>query len=343
MAYQFEQEILEAGVNNVVPSYAPFCETYFYLQEATEADFNQLKFEIGIQELGVMEATGVELIYEQDEEKSQSVKDKIVAFIKAQWEKVKGAFDKMLKVIQEKIAKAKEKFTGKVISNIKKNLANGRLKETGKDGVVKSYGKFAKYDGLDKIANLSASSLKAEEATTDVDISLDELKKKYRGEEFEVNRDWIASNVDFIVKTALDFKFTKSSILKGYNDVKKGFDEEIKKVKVGPAEIKVKTDAAKAHVKTLNKIASAAVALYVERQAKALGLLTKVAVGTLAKSETEKAVAKDAKEAAKAKKAADKEAKKAEKNGEKKEETEQEAAVMESYTSEIERMFDWNF
>lgn len=338
MAYQFEQEILEAGVNNVVPSYAPFCETYFYLQEATEADFNQLKFEIGIQELGVMEATGVELIYEQDEEKSQSVKDKIVAFIKAQWEKVKGAFDKMLKAIQEKMAKAKDKFTSKVISNIKKNLANGRLKEK-----EKGFGKFANYDGLNNLMKMGKTALKNVEATTDLDVSLDKLKKDYRGDDFIVNREWITNNVDLIVNTALDFKFTKSSILKGYNDVKKEFDEMIKKVKVGPAEIKVKTEAAKNHVKTLNKIASAAVALYVERQARALKILTQIAVGTLAKSDSEKESVKAEKEAAKAKKAADKEAKKAEKNGEKKEEVEQEAAVMESYTSEIERMFDWNF
>lgn len=339
MAYEFEKEILEASVVNVVPSYAPFCETYFYLQEATEKDYNQLMFDIGIQELGVLEATGSEIIYEADEEKAASVKDKIIAFIKAQWEKVKGAFDKMLKAIQEKMAAAKAKFSGNVIAKIKKNLEAGRLKETDKDGAVRSFGKFAKYDGLDKIAALSASALKTEEATTDADVSVDELKKKYRGEEFDVDRQWIASNVDFIVKTALDFKFAKGSILKGYNDVKKGFDEEIKKVKVGPVEVKVKTDAAKAHVKTLNKIASAAVALYVERQSKALGLLTKVAVGTLAKSDTEKAVAKEEKDAKKAAKAAEKEAKKAEKKGEAK----QEAAVMESYTSEIEKMFDWNF
>ena len=334
MAYEFEKEILEANVVNVVPSYAPFCETYFYLQEATEKDYNQLMFDIGIQELGVLEATGSEIIYEADEEKAASVKDKIIAFIKAQWEKVKGAFDKMLKAIQEKMAAAKAKFSGNVIAKIKKNLEAGRLKDK-----EKGFGKFAKYDGLDKIAALSASALKTEEATTDADVSIDELKKKYRGEEFDVDRQWIASNVDFIVKTALDFKFAKGSILKGYNDVKKGFDEEIKKVKVGPVEVKVKTDAAKAHVKTLNKIASAAVALYVERQSRALGLLTKVAVGTLAKSETEKAVAKEDKEAKKAAKAAEKEAKKAGK----KEEAKQEAAVMESYTSEIEKMFDWNF
>ena len=331
MAYEFEKEILEANVVNVVPSYAPFCETYFYLQEATEKDYNQLMFDIGIQELGVLEATGSEIIYEADEEKAASVKDKIIDFIKAQWEKVKGAFDKMLKAIQEKMAAAKAKFSGNVIAKIKKNLEAGRLKDK-----EKGFGKFAKYDGLDKIAALSASALKTEEATTDADVSIDELKKKYRGEEFDVDRQWIASNVDFIVKTALDFKFAKGSILKGYNDVKKGFDEEIKKVKVGPVEVKVKTDAAKAHVKTLNKIASAAVALYVERQSRALGLLTKVAVGTLAKSETEKAAAKKEKEDAKAAKKAETEAKK---NGE----VQGESAVMESYTSEIEKMFDWNF
>jgi hypothetical protein len=343
--YEFQAEILEAGVNHVVPSYAPFCDTYLYLQESTEADWNALTREIGIYELGVLESTGAEIVYEADgdaegeakaSESKKSVIDKIVAFIKAQWEKVKGAFDNLLKKIQEKAAKAKEKFSGNVVAKIKANLDKGRLKETDKDGVVKSFGKFAPYEGLDKLASMSAKELKGEQNTTDVDVSLDDLKKKYRGTEFDVERQWIASHVEDIVKYAFDFKFTKRSVLSSYNEVKKGFDEEIKKVKVGPVEIKQKTEHAKAQVKTLNKIASAAVQLYIERQSRALGLLTKVAVGTLGKSDAEKAVDKEKREKAKADKAAAKEAKKAEK-------TNESGDLTINYSSEIERLFDWNF
>lgn len=328
--YEFQAEIIEAGVNHVVPSYAPFCETYLYLQESTEADWNALMFDLGIRELGVLEATGTSMVYEAEDgeatENKKNVIDKIVEFIKKQWEKVKGAFDKLIKKIQEKMAAAKEKFNADTIAKIKKNLAAGRLKETDKNGVVRTFGKFADYAGLDKLANASAKELKSEENATDVDIKVDDLKKKYRGEEFDVDRKWIEANIDKIVGFAFDFKIAKKSILTSYNDVKKGFDEEIKIVKVGKVELKQKSEHAKAQVKTLNKIASAAVQLHVEREMRALAILTKVAVGTLAKSEAEKQVAKEEKEAKKAKK-----------------EEVKESAVTESYSTEIEKLFDWNF
>ena len=237
------------------------------------------------------------------------------------------------------MAAAKAKFTGKTIANIKKNLEAGRLKETDKDGAVKSYGKFYSYEGLDKIAAMTASELKAEENTTDVDVKLEDLKKKYRGAEIDVDRKWISENVDKIVNLAFEFKFTKKSVVSAYNEVKKGFDAEIKTVKVGPADLKVKTEHARAAVKTLNKIASAATQLFIERQAKALGILTKVAVGTMGKSQAEKDVAKEDKEAKKAAKAAEKEEKKENKT----EEVKESAIVGSSYTSEIEKLFDWNF
>ena len=339
--YEFQAEIAEAGVINILPSYAPFCESYLYLQESTEADWNELARSIGIQELGVLEATGSEIVYEANEgeegtEAKQSVITKLVDFIKKQWEKVKGAFDDLLKKIQAKMAQAKEKFKGNTISKIKKKLNEGNVTRLYKDGSAKELGKFYDYKELDKVAGMSAKQLKAEENGTDVDTSVDDIKKKLRGNEATVDINWIRSNIDSIVNYAFDFKFTKKSVVVAYNDVKKGFDEEIKMVKVGPIDVKTKTERAKAGVKTLNKIASACVQLHIERQAKALGILTKVAVLTLGKSAEQKEAEKTEREQNKAERAAAKEAKG-------KEKVEESAIIAESYSTEVEKLFNWNF
>lgn len=337
MTYQFEKEILEAGVNHdVIPSYAPFCETYLYLQEATERDYNQLMFDIGLSELGVLEATGVEVVYEQDEEKGQSFKDKVVKFVKERWEAVKAAFDKLLKTLQEKMANAKAKFTQKAIDKIKY-----RLKETDKDGVVKSYGKFYAYDKLDTVIKMNAGEL-AGDAEDETVIDLEYL----RGDEVEVNKDWLLANFDKIINYSLEFKFTKGQILTPYNAVKKMFNAEIQDAK--KAKDKEEVDRIKTVVTNLNKYAAAVVHAYHERQRLALAILLKVSVNTLKKSDVEKQVAKEEKEAAKAKKEAEKkgEVKQPAKKGKKAVNASAEmdgTPVMESYASEVEKMFDWNF
>lgn len=340
--YVYEPEVVSAGVNNVVPSYATIDEAYFFLQEATENDWNMFTKDLGIYELGVLEATGSEVVYEADGDAAEKKSNGLIAFIKKRLEDFRGFIQGILQKLQAKINKAKEKLTNKVLAKVKNNLDAGRLNEINKDGTVKSFAKNyytykgGKYD-LDKFRAKDSSelsdSLGGDTGHASYEISIDD----FRGEKKEsVDREYIVNNYEDIVKSALDFQFTKKSIVGPYQDLKQTYDQMIKDVKSGKSE---DINKIKAKITLLNKNAAVVVKAFHERQGENLSLLLKIAVGTLGKSEAEKAVAKEDKEAKKAAKAAEKESKKAAKE----EEVKESAPVVESYTTEIEKLFDWNF
>lgn len=332
--YEFQAEINAAGIKNVVPSYAPFCESYYYLQESTEADWNALQREIGINELGILEATGTEVVYEANDDETKKVNSKIVQFIVDQWEKVKGLFQKLLENIQKKMSGAKEKFKGNTIAKIKTRLSEGNVTRLYKDGEAKVLGKFAPYTGLDKVAGFSTGELKAKAdyGESDIDAYL------RGGQDFDVKIDWVKKNIDTIVNYAFEFKFTKKSIVSAYNEAKKGYDQDIKDAKsAGGDNTKEKIEKIKEHVKKLNALSSACTKLFIERQTRALSILTKVAVLTLGKSAEQKEAERQEKAQNKADKAAEKKEKvnaSAEMEG---------TPIVESYSTEVEKLFNWNF
>lgn len=325
MAYTYTKEIAEAGINHVVPEYAPFNEAYFYLQEATEADWNSMVRSIGIMELGIFEATGTEVVYEADGENIKGVKEKIAEFFKKRWEDIKGLYDKLITAVQKACTAAKERFKES------KRLRLEELKT--KDGADITFGEFHKYTGLDKVTSKDNFDFRAQSAET------------LRGEKITVTKSKLVSEPELwnkIFNAAFDFKFTKSGIIANYKATKTAFDNAVKAAKSAETVDQEAIKAAKEKVTNLNKYASLVCKLFHERQRLALGIVTKVAVRTMKKSNTEKEEAKLAKEQKKQEKEVLKNA--GGKKEEKKEEgTKESAFVAESYSTEIERLFDWDF
>lgn len=336
MSYVFEAEIANAGVaRDIIPSYAPMCEAYFYLQEATEKEWNNFKYNLGIYELGVLESTGAEIIYEEGSE--EAPKNKIAELFKSAWERIKGLFDAALKKISEVINGLKNKFSAKFKSALVKKLAMSAGKTEDGAQVQKVYYKFNDYTNINNV--------KVPNDTTEV-VDAEQIKKDAGVVEREVTLNWLNNGgIDTLIKYATDFKFVKGQIGSNYTTVKKELDQDLKGAKASNFSTKNDIDQIKKKITVANKYASVVLSLYHERQRAAIGILTKLAVKfAVGKDESmegkakaaEKAAAKKEKEDAKAAKKAEKEAKK---NGE----AQKESAVMESYTSEIEKMFDWNF
>ena len=213
-----------------------------------------------------------------------------------------------------------------MVSAMKKRLSDSSIDKEGNESKA-TYGTFYKYDNLNASMNMSSGDL-----INDSEEEIEYDREHLRGDKVTVDKAYVIRNFDYIVKTALDFKFTKGQIVKPYNEVKKVFNEEIKKAKSGNVD-KEELSSIKAKITNLNKIASAIVFAFYERQRLALGILTKVAVKTLGNSK--KAVEKQ--KAKVADKAAATEA------NAKEQSTEESAVVVESYTTEIEKLFDWNF
>lgn len=318
--YVFEAETNAAGVNNVVPSYASFDEAFFYLQEATEQNYKELTFNLGLTELGVLESTGSTIVYEEGTEETEKKGNALVEFVKKALENFKGLVDNLLKSLQEKINQAKEKFNAKVLSTMKDRIAKGRLVKKGESIVFKK--EFYEYAGIESA--LANGKQNVEHGVLD---SMSSLK----GNAVVADSEYVEKNIDTIVKIALDFQFSKKGILGPYNEIKKQYDEIIKAAKGNP---NADVSEAKTKVTRANKNGAMIVKAFHARQAQYLGLLTAVAVKTLGKSDDEKAVAKAEKEAKKAEKAEEKKAPEA---------TKESAVVAESYTTEVEKLFDWNF
>ena len=99
--YVFEPEIASAGVNYVVPSYASIDEAYFYLQEATEENWNNFTRDLGLYELGVLESTGSEVVYEAGSEAAAKKAAGLGSVIKKALESFKGWIENVLQTIQK--------------------------------------------------------------------------------------------------------------------------------------------------------------------------------------------------------------------------------------------------
>lgn len=124
----FENEITSALTDmSDIPSYASVSESVLYVMEANERNFNALKQDIALSELGFYEANGTAIVYEADEETSGEkkdekeekksddkgkvkIKDRIVQLISAAWAKIKGLFETVIRKISELITTAANKI-----------------------------------------------------------------------------------------------------------------------------------------------------------------------------------------------------------------------------------------
>lgn len=166
----FEKEITNALTDmSDIPSYASVSEAVLYVLEANEKNYNELKQEIGLSELGFFEANGTHVVYEaedetaKDDEKSEDkkdekkdekskvkIKDKIINLISAAWAKIKGLFETVIRKISELVTSASNKIGKK---NFKlETLKNGAY--TIKKFELKTYD----YDNLGKIFDNPSSA-----------------------------------------------------------------------------------------------------------------------------------------------------------------------------------------
>lgn len=225
-----------------------FSEQALYIAEASENEFNKLFESVGIEELAVFESTGSEVIYEGA--KLDEFKKKAVQFFKDIWAKIKRGYEMIVDKFNEVVNGAKKNFP-KLTS---KDLDRIKLEDTAKMGKVHEYDfggatpkenarklvdeieaevKSAKEDEdranlkdkyEDKIVSLISGTDK-----TSIKEAKDALKKKYIGNEKDVDFAWAKKNFDSIQQHT--FSAPTKEIKESFNGEKENIDRVIKLVK----------------------------------------------------------------------------------------------------------------
>ena len=252
-----------------VPSYAAPHEVGLYLAVETERSFNEMMQSIGIEELHSFEENGKVVLEAEAAEASKEKKaNKIAEWLEARWNDIKRVFDQLLKGIQSMINAAKRKLNellGSDKNKAKVVAAVERLKESGKDGKKKTFGKdyqwtefklicsgqsdvndaLREYQSFAKKAASGSMNYKEEKDAADKkvagilgikgDLTTAEIDKaittKMRGEEVEIDKEYLKKNIDDIFAYATDFGLCSAYIRKFLANTKKAFDEAKKAVK----------------------------------------------------------------------------------------------------------------
>jgi hypothetical protein len=133
--------------NNVIPSYASVNEGYLYVIEASEKDFYSMMKTIGLDELGILEATGKPAIYEAG--KISAVIDNAIGFLKKLWANLKGMFTKVLSTLKTSCIKFKKWWDhdGDVIHLFINTIAKSKSKKL----IDGSFGMLYSYENMDEI------------------------------------------------------------------------------------------------------------------------------------------------------------------------------------------------
>lgn len=256
-------------VNNAIPDYAFPSEYGSYLVLNTEATFNEMMQSIGIEELHSFEENGA-VVLEADEDAKATEKkvNKVVEWLKARWEDIKGLFDKFLKMIKELVGKAKKKISDLIGSATNKKVVVdmlSRLKHTGKDGKEKIYGKTFEYGegyediiskdhdlwiGLYNIANIGkygvddpkkfAANLEDRKQGLARNLKVSDISTKsmqsavndiMRGKEIDVTYEYINKNFDDLWNYATNYDVAAKKLGEPLKKIKKGFDTAVSKFK----------------------------------------------------------------------------------------------------------------
>lgn len=213
-----------------IPSYATLDEAVLYVAEANNALFNELKREIGLNELGIFETTGntISYVVEAGEEgenkeglvdkakaaggaavnKGKALVDRIIKLIEAAAAKLKGLFEAGMRKISELAAKAATAFG--------KRLNAEKIKENLGDKVIKY--KFGDYDRLEDFLRngIESDPMNAFRniKKSGAELTKDGLNKYFEGTVEERTLD--ANGIDQMVKVINDFKSRNDAIKKAY-------------------------------------------------------------------------------------------------------------------------------
>lgn len=259
-------ELDNVQYRNIIPAYASLDEAALYVIERGELEFNEMMRHIGLTELGVLETTGTQMVYE--ETKLKSLIDTIVGWLKQRWADITGLFNKALNFFKQKSDEFKKKTQDKKLDKLKKKVEFLKDKEYGKtyeysqfENIVNGTGVL--WDALNKfekgINDLQATFMnyKDDETATEVNdmrekmdtmksdlfsaFNLDNSAKEsdikakvtewIRGKEVTINKAYIQSNIDSMFNSATDYNKTAKSVKKQLNKIKKDIDNDIKAVR----------------------------------------------------------------------------------------------------------------
>lgn len=251
---------------NVIPAYASLDESALYVIEESERDFAEMMKHIGLTELGVLESTGQQIVYEG--ERMKNLINTIVEWLKKRWADLQGLFNSALKFFKDKAEEFKTKTQGKKLDKLKKKAEMIKDKEYGKtyeysefDNIVNGTGsiweainKFQKginnlqwnyqnhkddvtatiaNDMKEDMDNLKADLMSAfglSESSKESDIK-EAVKNTIRGKEVTINKAYIQKNLTDMFDSATNYGKTAKTVKNQFNVIKKSFDTDINSVK----------------------------------------------------------------------------------------------------------------
>lgn len=249
MNYQNADLLKVESDRSVIPAYTlSFAENALYIAEAIERDFNSLFMNIGINELAVYESTGSQIVYEG--ENLASLKKKAIDFMKSVWAKIKAGFETILTKFEAMKAEARKEMAGKLTAADVDTIEDG-----------KTFGKVHQFNGLDKVdygtkakalidsikndfaGNAGVDNAKENIAQTKEEIDntvcakvsgidgvttvkdmVSKIRESLTGDEVEVDKAFLKSNLDTITKVVIEGT-TKNTIKTMYQETKKYIDD----------------------------------------------------------------------------------------------------------------------
>lgn len=239
---------------NVIPASATLAEASYYVLQSIEEDYNELMKGLALNELGVLEATGVEVVYE-DAVLTEAT-DKVAGFADRNYGKVKAMYEKFLSDQKSKVDSLKSKMpeakAKKVVSGCIGSIAD------------KEYARSYSYANLEsaKAGNNSNKICQAiqflqKSAISVSDANLEETKSKFanilgansssikdvkaaavnylRGSDktMVIDKSKVTSNFDSMWKSVFDYKTIASEVKGILNNTKSAFSSLSKSAKVG--------------------------------------------------------------------------------------------------------------
>lgn len=318
-----------------IPSYASLNEACLYVTEASNALFDNLKREIGLNELGIFEATGntISYVVEAGEEengvvnKGKEVAAKIMKIFEAAAAKIKGMFEVAMRKINELTTKATAGLGGKLnADSMKKGLKYTKI----------SYN-CGKFDNLEKFINNGS--------VLNVKRGANEFNSKGISEYFEGTKEDHTLTDDDAGKKAVDdiveviSKFvTKNIALKELYKKSTSYLDDRKKEIKSATEIDSESLAnIKTQIADATLVYGTAFSTYYKLVRQDVSIAIKLVAAA------KKAELKDKLPKKKEEKAAEAEAPKEEKAAEDIKESAVEESVTKTYTEEVESLFNWSF
>jgi hypothetical protein len=238
-----------------IPSYASLDEATLYVLEANTVLFNNLKREIGLNELGIFETTGCTVSYvveaNEGEEGSKSglvdkakaaggtvvnksvdLAQKVLKFIEVIGAKIKGLFEAAMRKISELTAKAANAFGGR-LDEKKLKEALGKTEITFTSGGFDNLKEFIDSGGeLHPLVFGSAPEADIKGKISDIiggDLNKANLVKFFEGESKKQTLD--PKGVEDICELIKNFKDNNAAVKKLYKDCEKIINDKKKEVK----------------------------------------------------------------------------------------------------------------